>query len=123
MRVSAVHVHKISFPDMQYGKYLLVVHTFYLRGEIPLSFIPGTASFMVWNAAVRLIAIIWSHLSAEYCSKGATCQIPSGNRGREGRREGREKRRKGEAEGGEEEEGRRRREVFLQNRYPENDCY
>ena len=26
-------------------------------GGIPLSFIPGTASFMVWNAAVRLIAI------------------------------------------------------------------
>ena len=76
-------------------------------GGIPLSFIPGTASFMVWNAAVRLIAMIWSHLSAEYCSKGATCQIPSGNRGREGRREGREKRRKGEAEGGEEEDGRK----------------
>ena len=44
--------------------------------SIPRSLIPGRASLVVWNAADRLTAMIWSHLSVGKLSIGSTCCIP-----------------------------------------------
>ena len=43
----------------------------------PFAFIAGSASRMVWNAAVRLSAMIRSHLSTGNSSIGATCWVPA----------------------------------------------
>ena len=43
----------------------------------PLLFMPGTASRAVWNAALRLIARMASHLATGNSSTGATCWIPA----------------------------------------------
>ena len=44
--------------------------------SIPRSLIPGRASLVVWNAADRLTAMIWSHLSVGKLSIGSTYCIP-----------------------------------------------
>ena len=43
----------------------------------PFRFMPGTASRVVWKAAVRFSAIIVSHFSTGKSSTGATCCIPA----------------------------------------------
>ena len=41
------------------------------------AFIAGSASRVVWNAAVRLMAMIASHLSGGKLSTGETCWMPA----------------------------------------------
>src|SRR3954449_2974664 len=41
------------------------------------AFMPGIAARMAWNAAVRLMAMIASHLSIGNSSIGATCWMPA----------------------------------------------
>lgn len=49
-----------------------------VSGISPLFLIPGSASLVVWNAAERLTAKIWFHLSVGKLSTGPTCCIPAG---------------------------------------------
>jgi len=37
----------------------------------------GTAALVAWKAEVRLMAMIWSHLSVGKSSIGATCWMPA----------------------------------------------
>src|SRR5580658_3660724 len=41
------------------------------------AFMPGTAARTAWNAAVRLMAMIWSHFSIGNSSIGATYWMPA----------------------------------------------
>ena len=41
------------------------------------AFIPGTAARIAWNAAERLIAMIWSHFSGGKSSMGETYCTPA----------------------------------------------
>jgi hypothetical protein len=41
------------------------------------AFMPGTAARMAWNAADRLMAMIWSHFSIGNSSIGATYWMPA----------------------------------------------